>query len=45
MSRELSKYNKPLGTVKKNLQPSGYLPGTHFSAYFRALSRADRRDL
>jgi hypothetical protein len=49
MSGELAKYNKPLGKVKKNLQwnlpPAVNLPGTRFSAYFSAFSRAERRDL
>jgi hypothetical protein len=43
-----AKYNKPLEKVKKNLGrgfPAGNLPGTRFSAYFSAFSRADRRDL
>jgi hypothetical protein len=39
------KYNKPLGEVKKYLQPGGYVHGTSGRGYFSAFSRADSRDL
>ena len=41
MSGELVKYNKRLGPVKHNFTPANNAADT----YFKALRRADRRDL